>query len=122
MIPSFVTSAHAEWTLPPTKYRLSKTFAGSAYQEERGGALLGSDTYGAGMSLKSSLLLGGRKHVRASVPRNSNSAAFFAVNCAASTSFEIVGSGAALICAEAPPVIVVRPMMSPTIGMRRTDI
>src|SRR3954464_10760495 len=105
-MPSRVVSAHAEWTLPPTKYKLSKTFAGSAYQEERGGALLGSDTYGAGMSLKSSLRLGGRKHVRTSVPRNSNSAAFFAANCAASTSFDTVGSGAALICAKAPPASV----------------
>src|SRR3954464_116072 len=111
MMPSFVTSAHAEWTLPPTKYRLSKTFAGSAYHEERGGALLGSDTYGAGMSLKSSLRLGGRKHVRASVPRNSNSAAFFAASCAASTFSEIVGSCAALICAKAPPATVIRVRM-----------
>src|SRR3954468_1293853 len=116
MMPSLVVSAHAEWTLPPTKYRLSKTFAGSAYQEERGGALLGSDTYGAGMSLKSSLLLGGRKQVRASVPRNSNSAAFFAVNCAASTSFDTVGSGAALICAKALVANVAR-LMNATDGM-----
>src|SRR3954470_8889982 len=122
MMPSLVVNAHAEWTLPPTKYRLSKTFAGSAYQEERGGALLGSDTYGAGMSLKSSLLLGGRKHVRASVPRNSNSAAFFAANCAAWTSFDTVGSGAALICAKAPPVIVARLRMNPINEMRRSAI
>jgi hypothetical protein len=36
MIPSRVVSAHDEWTLPPTKYRSSKTFAGSAYHESRG--------------------------------------------------------------------------------------
>ena len=30
--------------LPPTKYRLSKTFAGSANHDARGGALAGSDT------------------------------------------------------------------------------
>src|SRR5687768_17810541 len=45
MIPSVVVNAHDEWTLPPTKYRLSKTFAGSAYQLFRGGALEGSVTY-----------------------------------------------------------------------------
>ena len=43
-MPSRVVSAHAEWIFPPTKYRLSKTFAGSAYHDARGGALPGSDT------------------------------------------------------------------------------
>ena len=43
-MPSRVVSAQAEWIFPPTKYRLSKTFAGSAYHDARGGALLGSVT------------------------------------------------------------------------------
>src|SRR5215212_9785972 len=93
MMPSRVVSAHAEWIFPPTKYRLSNTFAGSAYQDARGGALLGSDTYGAGTSRKSSLLLGGRRHVRASTPVNSNSDASFAACCAASTGFCVPGFG-----------------------------
>ena len=40
-MPSRVVSAHEEWIFPPTKYRLSNTFAGSAYHDSRGGALFG---------------------------------------------------------------------------------
>ena len=40
-MPSRVVSAQDEWILPPTKYRLSKTLAGSAYQVSRAGALAG---------------------------------------------------------------------------------
>ena len=53
----------------------------------------------AGTSRKSSLRLGGRKHVRASAPRNSNSAAVFAACCAASTAFCGPRGGAATCCA-----------------------
>src|SRR5688500_2728389 len=37
IIPSDVVTAHADSFMLPTKYRLSKTFAGSAYHSDRGG-------------------------------------------------------------------------------------
>ena len=38
---SLLVRAHDECTFPPTKYRLSNTLAGSAYQVSRAGALAG---------------------------------------------------------------------------------
>src|SRR6267378_209038 len=78
MIPSRVVRAHAEWILPPTKYRLSKTLAGSAYQVLRAGALAGFATYAGTTSLASSPPLWGRRQTLTSVPRNSKPAAVFA--------------------------------------------
>src|SRR6266516_5425841 len=78
MIPSRVVRAHEEWILPPTKYRLSKTLAGSAYQVSRAGALAGFAMYAGRTSLESSPPLWGRRQTRTSVPRNSKPAAVFA--------------------------------------------
>src|SRR6266705_1308705 len=78
MIPSLVVKAQDEWILPPTKYRLSKTLAGSAYQVSRAGALAGFATYAGSTSLESSPPLWGRRQTRTSVPRNSKPAAVFA--------------------------------------------
>src|SRR5438309_6666064 len=78
MIPSRVVKAQEEWILPPTKYRLSKTLAGSAYQVSRAGALAGFARYAGTTSLESSPPLWGRRQTRTSVPRNSKSAAVLA--------------------------------------------
>src|SRR6267143_993733 len=78
MIPSRVVKAHEEWILPPTKYRLSKTLAGSAYQVSRAGALAGFAMYVGRTSLESSPPLWGRRQTRTSVPGNSKPAAVFA--------------------------------------------
>src|SRR5882672_2052721 len=99
MIPSRVVRAHAEWILPPTKYRLSKTLAGSAYQVSRAGALAGFATYAGTTSLASSPPLWGRRQTRTSVPRNSNPAAVLADCTAAWAS----ASKSRLACANAPP-------------------
>src|SRR5687768_17986132 len=77
-MPSLVVSAHEECSLPPTKYRLSKTLAGSANQVSRGGALLGSVTYAGATSIRFSPPLCGSKQVLTRVPRNSKPAAVFA--------------------------------------------
>ena len=39
MMPSDVVTAHAEYSISPTKYRLSKTLTGSACHRERSGGL-----------------------------------------------------------------------------------
>src|SRR5882672_12454710 len=78
MIPSRAVRAQEEWILPPTKYRLSKTLAGSAYQVSRSGAFAEFATYGGTASLESSPPLCGSRQTRTSVPRNSNPAAVFA--------------------------------------------
>src|SRR5437879_1913306 len=99
MIPSRVVRAHEEWILPPTKYRLSKTRAGSAYQLSRAGALAGFATYAGTTSLESSPPLWGSRQTRTSVPRNSKPAAVFADCTAAwaSASKSLFGA-----CASAP--------------------
>src|SRR5882672_7703574 len=98
MMPSFVASAQDEWILPPTKYRLSNTFAGSAYQVSRAGALAGSVMYGGTTSLASSPPLCGSRQTRTSVPRNSNPAAVLADCTAAWAS----ASKSRLPCAKVP--------------------
>ena len=46
-IPSDVVTAHANTSLPPTKYRLSKTLAGSAYHPDCGGIVRPAGERGA---------------------------------------------------------------------------
>src|SRR5688572_23680964 len=102
-MPSLVVSAHEECSLPPTKYRLSNTLAGSANQVSRGGALLGSVTYAGASLVRFSPPLCGSKQVLTRVPRNSKPAALFAACNAALISawkFLLVG----LCCANDSPV------------------
>src|SRR5215472_6365802 len=86
MKPSLVSRAQAECTLPPTKYRLSKTFAASAYHVSRGGAVLGSRTNDGTLSVVLTDPSAGRRHRRVSAPRNSNPAACCAARIASSIS------------------------------------
>src|SRR6266571_5342871 len=105
MIPSLVVKAQDEWILPPTKYRLSKTLAGSAYQVSRAGALAGFATYAGTASLESSPPLWGRRQTRTSVPRNSKPAAVFADCTAAwaSASKSLLAGGCARAVHTANP-------------------
>src|SRR5262245_15001135 len=48
MMPSLVVSAHAEWIMVPTKYRLSNTLYGFAYQVARSGTRGAAAGAGAG--------------------------------------------------------------------------
>src|SRR6266568_7065154 len=88
MKPWLVFSAQAEWILPPTKYRLSKTCAESAYHTSRAGTALGSRTKSAG-SLVGGLALAPSSGIRPrplSRPTCSNPAAFCAARRASTTS------------------------------------
>src|SRR5258708_30072973 len=108
MIPSRVVRAHEEWILPPTKYRLSKTLAGSAYQLSRSGAFAGFATYAGTTSLASSPPLWGTRQTRTSVPRNSKPAASFA-DCTAAwvsaSKSRFVGDCARALQIANPPAI-----------------
>src|SRR5881396_274509 len=118
MIPSRVVRAHEEWILPPTKYRLSKTLAGSAYQVPRAGALAGFATYAGTTSLESSPPLWGRRQVRTSVPRNSKPAAVFAACTAAWASASkslLAGACAKALHTANPPATASAVRENPTI-------
>src|SRR6266852_8563867 len=108
MIPSRVVRAHEEWILPPTKYRLSKTLAGSAYQVSRAGALAGFAMYAGRTSLESSPPLWGRRQTRTSVPRNSKPAAVFADCTAAwaSASKSLLAGACAKALHDANPLAI----------------
>src|SRR5687767_8241175 len=119
-MPSLVVSAHEECSLPPTKYRLSKTLAGSANQVSRGGALLGSVIYAGATSVRFSPPLCGSKQVLTRVPRNSKPAAVFAACNAAlisASKFLLVG----VCCANGSPVPRPSKTTSAIAGLRLTS-
>ena len=62
MKPWLVFSAQAEWILPPTKYRLSKTCAESAYHTSRAGTALGSRIKSGGSLVGGPALAAQQRH------------------------------------------------------------
>src|SRR5216683_391073 len=83
MIPWLVVIAHDEWIFEPTKYRLSKTLAGSVNHVPRGAG-------GPGATSRNTLgTATGATHKRAKVPVESNPAAVLAAIKWASIGFEV---------------------------------
>src|SRR3954470_260581 len=82
MMPADVVTAQAEYSVCPTKYRLSKTFTGSACHVDRSGGPAGRGAAGwaaAGARLGTTAL-----HTRVNTPAKSSPAApFAAATCAA---------------------------------------
>src|SRR4051812_11442352 len=98
MMPADVVTAHAEYSVCPRKYRLSKTFTGSACQVDRSGGPAGRGAAGgagAGARLGTIAL-----HTRVNTPaKSSPAAAFAAATCAAAAP---LGDCAAVVTAPIP--------------------
>src|SRR5829696_2716486 len=84
MMPSLPTRAHALWIFVPRKYKLSATFAGSAYHELRAGGA-GAAAFAAGAPRPRPEAGGGTMQRRRNVPAQSVPAARLADDTRPST-------------------------------------